>query len=221
MQTETVARRIPPGPLALIAEANSDSREMYAESLSLLGFRIEQARDGEEALERTFSVHPDVVSTELTLPKIDGIDFCQRIRNRVDTRDIPIVIVTATVDAEVVRRALDAGCDSILIKPCLPDTLARELYRLHASGLQARLAAAARRMLEANSGPSTSGQERTPQFQGNSGSADRRLPAGFRRGRRDLPAASAHCPSCGGDTAQMTAGLGTLTVCSTCGRVVA
>jgi CheY-like chemotaxis protein len=118
-------------PLTLLVDADADSRDMYAEFLTVVGgYEIDEAGDGREALAKALSRHPDLIVTETRLPGLSGIDLCRLLRSDIATRTIPVIVVTGTaLDAEH-RRAEQAGADMVLIKPCLPETLFAEMQRL-------------------------------------------------------------------------------------------
>ena len=119
-------------PLALIVDDHDDTRHLYAEFLRTTGFNVVEAADGRLALATAVSVRPDVIVTETRLPGITGFDLCRLLRSDGATNKIPIVFVTADAYEVDVKRAHAAGAAAVLIKPCLPERLARELR--HAIG---------------------------------------------------------------------------------------
>lgn len=122
---------VPPDTLVLLVEEEPTGREMYATALEQAGFRVAQAHNGLQALDKALELRPDVVVTDLAIPGIDGLELCRRLRVDPRTGRIPIIGITGysgfVADPE---RATRAGCDRILIKPCLPDDLQREILRL-------------------------------------------------------------------------------------------
>ncbi len=102
---------------------------MYADSLRGC-CDVDEAEDGREALAKVFARHPDVIVTETRLPGINGFDLCRLLRRDAQTRDIPIVVVTGDVFDADVSRARNAGADTVLTKPCLPEQLAAEIRRV-------------------------------------------------------------------------------------------
>jgi CheY-like chemotaxis protein len=108
----------------LIVEDDQDGRRMYAEWLTDAGFRVEQAHNGLQALDRALGSIPDVVVTDLHLPGIDGFELTRRLKHDHRTSDIPVLAVTGyAAFASDPGRALRAGCDAVLPKPCSPDEL--------------------------------------------------------------------------------------------------
>lgn len=125
---------------ALLVDRDADTRRMFAEYLRLDEWNVEEASDGREALAKAITTRPDVVVTETRLPGINGLDLCGLLRRDSATRTIPIVIVTGDAFAEDLERANEAGADAVLVKPCLPEALIRELRRLlaHSRDLRER-----------------------------------------------------------------------------------
>ncbi|HTI39616.1 MAG TPA: response regulator [Vicinamibacterales bacterium] len=111
-------------PLVLLVEDDRDGRLLYAEWLDQAGFRVEQAHNGLQALERAFDLLPAAVVTDLNIPGIDGYELTRRLKADERTARIPIIAVTGYAPfAQDPSRADRAGCDAIIPKPCLPDDL--------------------------------------------------------------------------------------------------
>ena len=106
---------------------------MYAELLLLSGYRVVTANDGQEALERASREPFDVIIMDVALPRLDGISATRVLRSRRETKDVPIVMLSAMVGSEVRKTALEAGADEFLEKPCLPEQVEIVLRRLLAS----------------------------------------------------------------------------------------
>jgi CheY-like chemotaxis protein len=117
-------------PLALIIDADADTREMYATFLLSNGWHIELAPDGPTGLATALSVRPDVIMAESNLPSMDGFALCQVLRSDPATRGTPILLLNATARQEDVDHARHAGSDLVLTKPILPATLLEALTRL-------------------------------------------------------------------------------------------
>lgn len=117
----------------LIAEDDQDNREGYAEYLSFLGYRVEQAPDGDCAWALTQEVRPDVLLLDLALPGTDGWEVARLVRSDPRTRDTLIIALSACVFPGDVQRAETAGCDLFLDKPCYPEAVAAAIERMLAS----------------------------------------------------------------------------------------
>ncbi|HYM21666.1 MAG TPA: response regulator [Vicinamibacterales bacterium] len=129
----TAARRTvtPSSQLVLIVEDDEHTRQMYAEWLNFSGFRVAEARSADEALEKARELRPDAITMDLALPgSVDGCQLTARLKAYARTETIPIIAVTGWAIREEVERARRAGCDSVLIKPCLPETLLAEIHRI-------------------------------------------------------------------------------------------
>ena len=117
-------------PLVLIVEDQLDLRRLYVQQLTLSGFDVIEAGDGEGAIARTSSQFPDVVLMDLSLPILDGWEATRRLKADVLTAHIPIVALTAHDASSELQRATSAGCDWFVPKPCPPDALITELRRV-------------------------------------------------------------------------------------------
>jgi DNA-binding response OmpR family regulator len=115
---------------ALLVDRDADTRKMYSEYLALSAWTIDEAEDGREALAKALARHHDIIITETRLPGINGFDLCALLRTDVSTRAALIVLVTGDAYESDVIRAKAAGADSVLVKPCLPETLLSEVQRL-------------------------------------------------------------------------------------------
>ena len=117
-------------PLILVVDDYQDAREMYAEFLQFSGFRVAEARNGNEALQQAFELKPDLILMDLSLPGMDGWEATRRLKADESTQHIPIVALTGHALAGASEGARRAGCDSFVTKPCLPDDLVVEVRRM-------------------------------------------------------------------------------------------
>ena len=124
-------------PTVLLVEDDREGRRLFANWLSQAGFRVLEAHNGFQALERALELQPDVVVTDLNIPGIDGFELTHRLRKDPRTRAVPILAVTGyAAFAADPNRAQRAGCDAVLPKPCSPDDLEMTIRSLinHTSG---------------------------------------------------------------------------------------
>jgi len=96
---------------------------MYAEFLAI-EFEVVTAGDGVQALSMARSHAPDLIVTDLSLPRMDGFELIARVRRDATLQSIPIICLSGYGGTEHEERARAAGCDRILLKPCMPDALA-------------------------------------------------------------------------------------------------
>jgi len=81
----------------LIVDDDMTLRELYKERMKAEGFVIVSASDGEEAIDKTKKEKPDVILLDIMMPKINGIDVMKMLREKEETKDIPIIILTALI----------------------------------------------------------------------------------------------------------------------------
>jgi len=116
-------------PLILCVEDNDDSRRLYSAFLTRAGFRVTEASNGLEGLERAREVRPDLIVLDISLPVMDGREMLKQLRESDPSETtIPVIVVTGQAYPEHWRDAIDRGCDAYLTKPCpLGDLLAAVL----------------------------------------------------------------------------------------------
>ena len=98
----------------LIAERDRNVRDLQQHFLTRAGFRVEFVDDGQSALERARAGKPALVIAEILIPKVDGLTLCRRLRDDLQTRNIPVVIFSILAAA---ARAKEAGAHAFLRKP--------------------------------------------------------------------------------------------------------
>src|SRR5438309_732657 len=116
--------------LVLIVDDFDDGREMYAAYLRIFGVRVEEASNGEEAIEKARSLHPDLIFMDLSMPGIDGWAATRILKNDPATSTVRIVALTGRAFEWDREKAREVGCDSIIVKPCMPEDLLHEMQRL-------------------------------------------------------------------------------------------
>jgi CheY-like chemotaxis protein len=107
----------------LVADADIDTRQLYRQSFELVGWAVEEASDGREALAKALADEPALVVTEARLPFLDGYALCDLLRHGPATCDVPLLFVTGEHRPEHFARATRAGADAVLTKPTLPEQL--------------------------------------------------------------------------------------------------
>jgi CheY-like chemotaxis protein len=118
-------------PSVLLVEDDRDGRRMYVEWLTHAGFRVDEAHNGLQALERAFEAPPDIVVLDLHIPGIDGFELTRRLRHDDRTRETPVIAVTGyAAFAADPQRAKRAGCNTVLPKPCSPEDLEAAIRHL-------------------------------------------------------------------------------------------
>jgi CheY-like chemotaxis protein len=110
---------IPPRPLILVVDDMADTRRLMRRVLERNGLRVIEADTGEAAVRSAVRDRPALIVLDLRLPGISGFDVARSIRANADPElaATPILACSASVQAEVRREALDAGCDAFAGKP--------------------------------------------------------------------------------------------------------
>jgi len=104
-------------PRILIVDDNENNRVIVAARLGAQGYSMTEACDGEEALEAARNDAPDLILLDVTMPRMDGLEACRRLRNDPGVGFVPIILVTARADPKDVVAGLEAGADEYLTKP--------------------------------------------------------------------------------------------------------
>ena len=113
----------------LLVEDNEDNLIVYRTILDHVGYRVIEARDGEEGVARARSDRPDLILMDVSLPKMDGWEATRRIKADEATRQIPIIAVTAHALDDDREKATQVGCDGYLAKPVAPRRVVEEVER--------------------------------------------------------------------------------------------
>jgi CheY-like chemotaxis protein len=115
----------------LYIEDNDDNVYMLKMRLELLDeFEVLTAEDGEKGCEMAAAERPDIVLMDLEMPGIDGWEATRRLKSNPDTRDIPVIALSAHALAGSREKALAAGCDEFDTKPVEFDRLVATLRRI-------------------------------------------------------------------------------------------
>ncbi len=127
-------------PLILVVDDFEDNRAMYVEYLQFQGFRVVEAVNGLDAVERTRELRPGVVVMDLSLPVMDGWEATRRIKADARTKHIRVIALSGHAEPAHAKKALDAGCDDFVAKPCLPENLLAKVREHLATGRPAEAA---------------------------------------------------------------------------------
>jgi adenylate cyclase len=104
-------------PRILIVDDNEHNRAILAARLGAHGYATAKACDGVEALEMVRSEAPDLILLDVSMPRMDGLEACRRLRSDPNVGFVPIILVTARSDSKDVVAGLEAGADEYLAKP--------------------------------------------------------------------------------------------------------
>ncbi len=114
----------------LVADDEQDIRELVAYRLSRSGYRIIEARDGEEAFQLAADQALDMAVLDVMMPRLNGVDLTKRFRDAPVTERLPILLMSASVQEADISRGFAAGADGYLTKPFTPDQLLTRVREL-------------------------------------------------------------------------------------------
>lgn len=101
----------------LIVEDDPQSAELVQAYLEAVECEVGFAVNGVEAIEKVNASPPDIILLDVMMPKMSGFEVCKRLKGNPDTKDIPIIIVTALNEMGDIERGIDCGADDFLSKP--------------------------------------------------------------------------------------------------------
>ena len=101
----------------LVVEDNPDNRTLLLDLLTSLSYEVLESVDGKDGVEKAISEKPDLILMDLSLPQKDGWQATKEIKANPETKDIPVIALTAHAMVGDKKRALDAGCNDYISKP--------------------------------------------------------------------------------------------------------
>ncbi|MEV8185938.1 response regulator [Streptomyces halstedii] len=113
----------------LVVDDNKVIRQLIKVNLELEGFEVVTAADGVECLDLVHRICPDVITLDVVMPRLDGIQTATRLREDPRTSALPVAVVSACTPFEV-DAGVAAGVDAFLEKPFEPSELVRVVHRL-------------------------------------------------------------------------------------------
>ena len=114
----------------LVVDDKSINRSLLIGLLAPLGFEIEEAADGREAVEKAEASRPDIILMDLVMPVLDGFEATRRLRQSPTLKTVPVIALSASAFAYTQKESLESGCDAFLAKPIQLDVLLEKLQTL-------------------------------------------------------------------------------------------
>lgn len=101
----------------LAVDDEADVLKLVEMALQVEGYKVIQATSGKEALELAKKEKPHVILLDIMMPEMDGMEVFKRLKNRVETAQIPVIMVTGVSEKENIKKLLDEGVQYYIIKP--------------------------------------------------------------------------------------------------------
>jgi DNA-binding response OmpR family regulator len=111
----------------LVAEDETDIRELIVYSLTFSGFEVITAADGEEAVQKALEEKPDLVMLDVRMPKMTGYEACAEIKNSSELKDVPVVMLSAKGQESEIEAGLQVGAYEYILKPFVLDELVEKV----------------------------------------------------------------------------------------------
>lgn len=116
----------------LAVDDSRTMRDMIRLALAEAGFEVHLAEDGIHGLEVMDAVNPQVIITDINMPRLDGFGFIEAVRAREDFKSVPILTLTTESATELKQRARDAGATGWIVKPFNKEKLISIIHRVAA-----------------------------------------------------------------------------------------
>lgn len=118
------------GKKAVVVDDFRSMRVLLMEHLVKLGFKVTEAENGLEGLEKIREDVPDMVFTDIVMPVMDGLELCLEIKNDPALVNVPVVVLSTHADATYILKALHNGADDYVPKPIETKLLEKVIMRL-------------------------------------------------------------------------------------------
>jgi DNA-binding response OmpR family regulator len=121
---------VPGTPKVLVVDDDPVIVRLLEVNFEMEGFEVISAVDGMDGVEKARSQHPDIVVSDVMMPKLDGLELCAVLKGDDATRAIPVVLLSAKAQVADIRAGLDAGADDYVTKPFEPLDLIDRVNKL-------------------------------------------------------------------------------------------
>ena len=114
----------------LVAEDERDIRELISFTLQFAGFEVVLATNGAEAVDKALEVNPDLILLDVRMPRMTGYQACEALKQRAETRDTPVIFLSAKGQESEIQEGLGLGAADYILKPFAPDDLTEQVRRV-------------------------------------------------------------------------------------------
>jgi CheY-like chemotaxis protein len=116
-------------PVVLLVDDNEDCRIIYGSTLRHAGYAVRTAMDGFQCLDSVAESAPDLILLDIGMPRMDGLETLERLKQNPETMGIPVVAVSARVGKDQHDEVLKAGFAEVLLKPVTPAQILDSVQR--------------------------------------------------------------------------------------------
>ncbi len=121
--TESPLSKTPLPLIILVIDDKWENRSVLVNLLTPLGFEVLEASDGKDGLDKVHEKHPDLILTDLVMPKMDGFELIRKLRKFSEFKDLPIIAISASVFELGPQHSMEAGSNDFLVKPIRAEVL--------------------------------------------------------------------------------------------------
>ncbi len=114
----------------LIAEDERDIRELISFTLQFAGYEVVSVQNGAEAVDQALATQPDLILLDVRMPRMTGYQACEALKALPETRDIPVIFLSAKGQDAEIRQGLEVGAVDYILKPFAPDDLTAQVKRV-------------------------------------------------------------------------------------------
>ncbi len=118
------------GKRIMIVEDSPAVSDVVGYRLKKAGFEVFTMQNGFEALKDLEDVMPDLIISDINMPKLDGLKLCQAIQNRLETKEIPFMFLSSQADEKSVQKAVEIGAKHFFAKPFDMDAIMKKVVDL-------------------------------------------------------------------------------------------
>jgi CheY-like chemotaxis protein len=113
----------------LIVDDDANILELFRDVLEDKGYQVTTYTRGWEALQSVSRDAPDLIILDIMMPRVNGYEVCQILKENPKTKAIPVIFLTALSHQDALRKAAEGGADDYLVKPCPPEKLIKHVER--------------------------------------------------------------------------------------------
>ena len=129
MSAPAVIEKIGAGKTILVLEDDPSVQMLVRKALSMYGFQVTVAEDGLDGLMKLEQLKPDLIIADMMMPRLDGMAFVKAIKSHSDTRQIPVIFLTAKSDPKSMIEGINVGARFYVTKPFQIDDLIAKVQK--------------------------------------------------------------------------------------------